>query len=319
MCTHSQGNDSLPYRLYKDKLVLFSDIGFNSAPFSITDNFKLGVKKLQYKNNIRTTLGFGIAYKWFALRIGLALPGNIKAESRFGNTEYFDVGLKFNIKQVFTTINLRNYRGYVIKDEYKWNDSLTSLTPNGIYPNINATSISANVWWFKSKTFNMHAVLGRVGHYLKPAKTWYFKTSLNYFGLSNTEGSVVPSSLADSTDRSNASIIGALDLGVIPGYAYVNRINNWQFAIFGGLGGVIQNKFYTTLGKTRSFLGIAPRVDFRLLGGYSKPSYFILLNTDFDFKTVKIQDLQYNQTFYSIKLVLGVRIKTKNSKRKDSE
>ena len=313
----SQENDVLPYTLYKNKIVAFTDVGFNSAPFSIVDKFGKGVKKLQFKHNIRATLGLGIAYKWFALRIGFALPGNLKAESKFGNTDYFDVGLKFNIKQVFTSINLRNYRGYVIKDEYKWNDSLSSLTPNGIYPDIRTTNISANVWWFRSKDFNMHPVFGRVGHYTKAAKTWYFKTSLNFFGVSSPS-SIISPIINDSTDRSNASNIGAFDLGVIPGYAYVNRINNWQFAVFGGLGGVLQSKFYTHNTKTRSYLGIAPRVDLRLIGGYSKPSYFVLLTTNFDFKSVKIQHLKYNQSYYTIKLVAGVRIKTKSSKRKGS-
>ena len=315
---YSQYNDSLPYTMFKDKIVAFTDVGFNAAPFSLLDNYGLGVKKLQFKHNIRATLGFGFAYKWFALRIGFALPGNLKSESRFGNTEYFDLGLKFNIKQVYTNINLRNYKGYVLKDEYKWNDSLNSLTPNGFYPNLTSTNISANVWWFRSKEFNMNPVLGRVGHYDGPAKTWYFKTSLNFFGISSS-GNIVSPLLSDTTDRANASTIGAIDLGVIPGYAYVNRVNNWQFALFGGLGGVIQSKFYTTHGKTRSFLGIAPRVDLRLLGGYSKPSYFVLLTTDFDFKSVTIKDLKYNQTYYTIKLVAGIRIKTKSSKRKHSD
>ena len=96
-------------------------------------------------------------------------------------------------------------------------------------------------------------------------------------------------------------------------------MNNWQFAVFGGLGGVIQSKFYTNGDVTRSFLGIAPRLDFRLLGGFSKPEYFVFLTTDFDIKSIQIQELKYNQNFYTVKLVAGIRIRTKASKRKDSE
>ena len=159
----------------------------------------------------------------------------------------------------------------------------------------------------------MHPVLGRVGHYNRAAKTWYFKSSINFFGITNSSD-IVPDLLADSTDRMNAQSIGAIDIGFIPGYAYVNRINNWQFSIFGGLGGVLQVKNYVINGNSRSFLGIAPRLDFRLLGGYTKPGYFIFLTTDFDVKSIKIQSLQYKQSFYQIKLVAGLRIKTKKSK-----
>jgi len=315
----SQENDTMPYTMYKDRLVLFSDLGFNSAPFTLKDNYLLGVKKLSFKNNIKAALGIGIAYKWFGLRVGFTLPRNIKAESKFGNTNYFDVGLKFNIKQVFTSIDLRRYDGYVIKDEYKWNDSITSLTPNGIYPKVSSTSISANVWWFKSKEFNMQPVMGRVGHYNKSAKTWYFKTSLNYFGITSNDGSIAPTQLTDSTDRTNANAVGALDFGLIPGYAYVNRVNNWQFTIFGGLGGVIQSKFYATGPISRGFLGIAPRVDFRLLGGYSKPGYFVFITSDFDFKSIQIQNLSYNQAYYNVKLLVGVRIRTKKSRQESKD
>ena len=308
-----QENDSLPYKMYKDRFVMYADVGFNSAPFSLSDKFQNGEDKLKYKNNISPALGIGVAYKWFALRVGFALSGNLKAKNKFGETNYFDIGLKFNIKQVFTNIDLRSYRGYALKDEYKWNDSLNELTPNGIYPNLTATSISANVWYFKSKDFNMHPVLGRVGHYNRAAQTWYFKSSINFFGITNSSD-IVPDLLADSTDRMNAQSIGAIDIGFIPGYAYVNRINNWQFSISGGLGGALQVKNYVINGNSRSFLGIAPRVDFRLLGGYTKPSYFIFLTTDFDVKSIKIQSLQYKQSFYQIKLVAGLRIKTKKSK-----
>ncbi len=294
-------------------------MGFHSAPFSLKDNYGLDVNKLKYKNNLKIALGFGFSYRWFALRIGFALPGNILAESRYGNTDYFDIGLKFNIKQTFCNIDFRSYSGYAIKDAYKWNDTLTELTPNDIRPNTRSASISANVWWFLSKNFHMKAVQGKAGHFTGESKTWYFKTSLNYFGISNDFGPLVPKELADTSDRINARTIGAIDLGVIPGYAYGNRINNWQFAVFAGIGGVIQSKFYTKGDITRGFLGIAPRVDLRLMGGYSKPRYFVLLATNFDIKSIKIQDLSYNQTFYNIKLIGGIRIHTKKSRQQEKE
>ena len=313
----SQESDSSAYTLYQERIVVYTDLGFNSAPFSLQDNYTLGVKKIQYKNNIRAILGLGIAYKWFAIRLGLAIPGQIKPISRFGKTKYFDLGLKFSVKQMFFDIDLRNYQGYVVKDEYKWNDSLSSLKPNGIYPSINSVSVSMNAWYFNSKDLNMRAVFGMVGHYEKPVHTWYIKSSINYFGITNGVNSIVPAALSDSSDRQNADAIAAFDLGAIPGYTYVNRVNNWQFAVFGGVGGVVQTKFYTNNGQTRGFLGIAPRFDFRLIGGYSKPKYFVLLATDFDIKSIKMQELKYNQLFYNVRLIAGLRlIKKEKAKKK---
>ncbi len=313
----AQETDSLPFRLFRDRVVLFGDLGFNSAPFSLKDNYGLGVKTLKYRNNIKAVLGIGFSYRWFSLRVGFALPGNLLSAAKYSNTEYFDAGLKFNIKQTYCTIDFRSYHGYGIKDAYKWNDTLDSSTPYDVRPGTRSASFSANVWWFLSKKFHMKAVLGTTGHFTGVSKTWYLKTSLNFFGVSNDFGALVPHELTDTSDRVNANSIGAIDLGVIPGYSYSNRIKNWQFSIFGGLGGVIQSKFYTKGDVTRGFLGLAPRIDLRLIGGYSKPKFFVLLATDFDIKSVKIQDLSYNQSFYNVKLITGVRIPTKRSKEKE--
>ena len=313
-----QKSDTVKHELFKNRVVLFADLGFNSAPFSLQDNYLLGVNKLDYKNNIRAVLGIGGAYKWFALRIGYALPGNLKSKSEYGNTEYFDVGLRFNIKRTFTNVVIRSYKGYAIKNAYEWNDTLDLEQPNAIMPNVSSTSISANVWYFISKEFKMQAVDGKVGHYTGAAKTWYFKTSLNLFGISNDTSPLIPEELRDSTiDRHHASSVGAIDLGLIPGYAYVNRIKNWQFAVFGGFGGVLQSKFYTKGQTSRGYLGIAPRIDIRFIVGYSKPKYFIMLTSDFDIKSLQIQNLKYNQTYYNLKIIGGFRFHTKKSRQKD--
>lgn len=313
----AQENDTLPYQIFRDRVVLFGDLGFDSAPFSLQDKYEQGVTKVKYRNNLRAVLGLGFAYRWFSLRVGFALPGQILSEHKYGKTEYFDVGMKFNLKQTFCTLDLRSYHGYAIKDAYKWNDTLDKSTPNDIRPGTRSANISLNAWWFLSKQFSMKAMLGTAGHFTGASKTWYLKTSMNYFGVSDDYGQIIPNELSDTTDRSQATTIGAFDLGLIPGYAYGNRINNWQFSVFAGLGGVIQSKFYTIHGNTRGFLGIAPRVDFRLAGGYSKKKFFVLLATDFDIKSLRIQDLRYNQTYYNIKIISGVRLPTKRSRERE--
>ena len=306
--------------MFKNDVILSADLGFYSAPFSIKDNYQLGVSKLKFKNNPKLVVGLGFSYKWFALRFGFALPVNLKSESKFGQTDYYDIGLRFNLKQTFTAIEFRNYKGFAIKDAANWNDSIKdSGKTNQIRPNTTAISVSANVWWFKGKEFNYQAAMGKVGHYTGEGKTWYFKSTLNFFGVSNLYETLVPTELLDTSDRINAHGVGAIDIGFIPGYAYVNRIKNWQFSIITGLGGVIQAKYYTNNGVNRSFLGLAPRIDLNLMVGYSRPKYFILLTSDFDIKSVNIQDLSYNQSYYNIRLTGGFRIKTKQKKSKQKD
>jgi hypothetical protein len=313
----SQESDTLPYILYKDRVILYSDVGFNAAPFSIKYKFPGGINKIQFKHNLKPTMGLGIKYKWFGLRIGFGLPGHLRAKSRYGKSSYTDIGLNFSLKKLYWDIDLRGYSGYVIKDADRWNDTLNTLSPNDFRPKTQVISTSINVWYLNSKSFKMDAVYGKVGHYTKPEHTWYFKSSLNFFGASNGGEPLIPDDLVDTTTiKTLANSIAALDLGIIPGYAYVNRIDNWQFSVFAGLGGVVQAKFFDATGINRGFLGLAPRMDIKLVGGYSKPKYFVWIVTDFDIKSIRFQDISYRQTYYSIKLVAGMRLKTKEKKQK---
>ncbi len=314
----AQESDTMNYELFKKRVVLFSDLGFNSAPFAIKDNYSLGVEKIKYRNNIKPTLGIGVSHKWFGIRIGLTLPLNILDENKFGNTNYFDVAVKVNIKKTFCNLSFRNYQGYAVKGAYKFNDSLSQDTPNAIMPLIHSTSLSANVWCFRDDSFKMQAFQGKTAHFTGESKTWYLKGSLNFFRVSNESGTIIPTELTDITDRKNAQKIGAIDLGIIPGYAYGNRMNNWQYGFFVGLGGVLQSKYYTKDGTTRSFLGLAPRVDFKISGGYSQSNFFILLISDFDIKSLKIQGMNYNQTYYNVRIMSGFRLHTKKSRKRDS-
>lgn len=318
--SHSQDSlDSVPYTTYRDKIILYSDLGFSSAPFTIRGDFENNVNRLKYRHNQRLIMGLGFSYKWAALRIGFGLPVLLRPESRFGPSNYVDLGFTFNLKQTFWDFDFRNYSGYVLKDAYQWNDTLNALNPNAKMRRTRSTSLSINSWYFRSKDFKMNAVLGKKGDYKRSHGTWYFKGTLNVFGSGNDGGGLLPIEIADTNLTINkVSAITALDIGVVPGYAYVHRWSHWQAAGFGGIGGVLQSKFFAADGQTRGFLGLAPRIDLRLIVGYSKTKYFLWLHCNFDVKSIRFRDLSYQQTYNTIRLTGGVRL-DKRKKMKNSE
>lgn len=305
---------------YRDQFILYSDLSFKAAPFTLRDNYNEGLKKLAFKHNFRPSMGIGFAYKWIALRIGFALPGHMRPISRFGKSNFTDLGVKFNIKSTFWDIDFRNYRGYVIKNAYFWNDTLDAITPNDVRSGQNAASFSINTWYIRNKEYKMNSVIGIKGDFNGSAKSWYFRGTLNFFGIGNDNGSITPAELIDTTDsKSYASSLSALDLGIIPGYAYTFKQNNWQVSGFGGLGLVLQGKFYAAQNITRGFLGIAPRFDLRLIGGYTKKNYFFWLFTDFDIKSIRFQEMRYNQVYYQVGLMGGYRFNKRVKKEKDNK
>ncbi len=313
--------DSLDYKLYRNQLVLHADLGFKAAPFNfVYDKFPKGINSLKFRHNIKPALGIGMAYKWFAMRIGFGLPIELRPVSRYGRVNFTDFGIKFNIKRTFWDLDFRSYSGYVIRNAYKWNDTLTKLNPHDIRPKTRVASMSLNCWYFKSKQLNMHSVFGIRGDFKNTTGTWYYKSTVNIFGLSNSDSlgayPILPIEFVDTNvTKTSGSAAFAFDLGCVPGYAYVKRKGDWQAALFGGLGAVIQAKSFQVKSLTRTFIGLAPRLDMRFIAGYSKPKYFVWLVTDFDIKSISFQGLSYRQTYYNLSLVGGYRFKERTKKR----
>ncbi len=307
--------DTLPYTLFSNNIVLYTDLGFNSSPFSIKDDFIGGLDKLQFKHNLKATQGLGVMYQWFSLRLGFTLPGTLRNSDRWGKTRYSDLRLSFSVKRMYCDVGIRHYRGYVVKNAYPWNDTLSADQPHEFRPNTRSNSVSVNTWYFFNKNFRMPVVIGKVGHYKKAQYSGYLRGTINIFGVGNDTIPLVPELLIDTTqNKSSVHTITAVDIGLIPGFAYVNRIDNWQFSVLGGFGGVIQARFLESKKGTRGFLGLAPRFDVRFNAGYSQPKYFVMLITDFDFKSIRQNELVYFQSYYSLRIAAGIRCNRKPKK-----
>jgi hypothetical protein len=307
--------DSLPYSLYGDKIVLYSDLGFNTAPINLKYHFRDDIRHLRYRNNSNLVLGLGFSYKWFALRLGINLPVPLRS-GRYGKTQYFDLGFDFTVRKLFFDVDYHLYQGYALKNAWRWNDSIDGKRPHLLRPDINSASFSVNVWHFRSKDFKMQAMRGKTGSYDRDIESWYFKYTLNIHGM-NTDGNqpIVPYELHDSLESKTLSHgITALDFGVVPGYAYIKRWKQFQIGAMAGLGVVIQSKFYSYPEQTRGFLGLAPRFDFKFIAGYNRPKYFLMLLTDFDNKSIRFNNFRYGQTYYQLKIVGGIRLDKKKKK-----
>jgi len=302
-----QTDSEKPYEDYREKLVLYSDVGYNTAPFNVRFPFSSELEQINYRNNYRTILGIGVAWKWFALRVGIPVFNRYRSNELFTKSDQLNLSADYEYKHWFFEGNLNLTRGYAALTATQWNQN--SPSENELFPNLLSYNVSMGTWYFKNKNFKINALLGKRARYLREVKSWYLKGAMNIFGLDNLNHTILPNVLCTpSATRTYAQSIGALDVGLIPGFAYVNAINNWQFSSWFGLGGVIQFKGYTaTTGINRVFLGLAPRYDFRLMGGYTSRDFFAFLVSDFDNKSMAFNNLSFNQYFYSIQLLFGKR------------
>lgn len=315
--TYAQNDTTLAYELYKDKIVLYSDLGYNSGPFSITYPFNESISNIKYRNNYKTVLGIGGAYKWLAIRIAFAIGDNKKYTEKFGTTDFRAFRASYTYKQTYFEFDLRGFKGFVVRNAYAWNDSITKELPNDIRPNTTAFGFSLNGWYFNNENLNMSAVYGKRGHYNKNTGSFYLKNSVNIYGIENNKKSLIPSALIDTNNTKTSSpFLSAFDFGIIPGYVFILKKNNWQFSSLFGFGGVIQNKYYKAENTTRGFLGLAPRYDIISVAGYSNDDYFIFASADFNNKSIRYNELIYRQSFYHLKLIAGIRLNKKTKELK---
>jgi hypothetical protein len=287
---------------------MYSDVGYNANPFSLRGNFGQNVNELSYKNNFSPFLGLGFAYKWFHLRVGFPIIGNIRSASKFGQTTQYNFAYDLTYKKVWYDFEFKSTFGYALKNAAQWDTSSNDQQPHQILPKVQSLNLMMNGWYFKNPEFQMNGLLGKRAHYTKEILTWYLKGTINYFGSANRNGSLVPEQIQDpQIPIQTLTQLQAFDFGVVPGVAYVNRKNNWQIGGWLGLGPVIQIKGYETPDYSKLFLGLAPRFDMRFMGGYSSDERFFFIVTDFDNKSIRYNELNYRQLYYAIKFVAGFR------------
>ena len=130
---------------------------------------------------------------------------------------------------------------------------------------------------------------------------------MNLHGISSPDGLLPYEYINDNRSILQSALMSVFDFGAVPSYVYGNNINGWQFGGFGGLGVVLQAKFYEFDNTTRGFLGLAPRIDLRLQGGYNVEKWFVMLDAAFDNKSIRFNDVRYRQNYYYLRFLYGYR------------
>ncbi len=293
---------------FRERPVMYADLGYNANPFFLKGNFGQDVTELSFKNNFSPFLGIGFAYKWFHLRLGFPVIGNVRSTSKFGQTTQYNFAYDLTFKNVWYDFELKSTFGYALKNAGNLDASGSNQKPHLILPKARSLNFMLNGWYFKNPAFQMNGLLGKRAHYTKEILTWYIKGTMNYFGSANKNGSLVPLQIQNTQVPIQAlTKLDAFDFGVVPGLAYVNRKNDWQIGGWIGLGPVVQIKGYETPTFTKVLIGLAPRIDLRIMGGYSSDERFFFIVTDFDNKSINFEQIRYRQLYYAIKIVAGYR------------
>lgn len=300
-------NDSLPYSVYSDKIVVHTSLSYKDAPFNLKSDFG-DFNKLKYRANLNLIHGIGIAYKWFAININYKIPSYLRNRSKYGTTKYFDLGFQFNLKSWYFRVDFHDYIGYGIKNAGIISDTLP-LTSSNYYLNddLQSISIGINAYHFFNHDLRMKAATGIVGRYTEPVHGLYLRLTTNLNAITAPNGLIPYAYLNTDLSIHSATTISSFDFGVIPGYAYINNLDGWQFGVFAGLGALVQVKSFKYANQNRSFLGLSPRIDLKVQMGYNVEKWFLMVTSSVDQKRISFSNLTYNQAYYYVRLTYGYR------------
>lgn len=303
------------YTLYKKRLIISLESGFNSSP--LTFGLKYGeVKEVRFTPNPPWIIKPSICYYGVTLRIGFKLPANLLSTKEYTKTSYFDVDLNFAIKRrVYFGFDFQYYKGFTLMNQANYDTSGVIRGNNGIYPNLNTTEAGINVRFFFNKKFNYKAALGIQGDYKTSVFSPYIYGYLGGYGVGNNNNFIFPNALHnESVSISKARNISSFEFGAIPGVAGVFRKGWFQGNMILGFGPLIQTKSYISSEASRGYLGLNLRTDLQLSLGVQKDKWYLLLNSDFKFRTIKINPVKFNQYYYYVRLVAGYRFHVKTPK-----
>jgi hypothetical protein len=287
---------------YNHKAIVYTDLGYSSAPFSIQFKSINNDVKLVYKNNIQPFIGVGFIYKFISLHYTHLLPVHIKSVEKFGDNKYFNLNFDYTHKNIYSDIGFAQYQGFGIK-----NTNELSKGNQLIFKDLKSKSFYLNSWYFGNKEFKIASLRGVRSVVDKSLFSWYLKGTFNVFNLKNSNP-ILPSefSLTQTTINTSYAIHG-VDIGIVPGLAYVKRVKEWQVGALGGFGGVLQEKGFKSDKSNRYYIGLAPRYDLKIMFGYTKHDLFTMLHFEIDNKTIRLNDYKYNQSYYTVRIIGGYR------------
>ena len=130
----SAQDDSLVIENFRDRKVIFADLGYTTAPFFLRYPYTSEIGKLSYKNNFRLFMGLGFAYKWFSMRVGFPVLKSFRSVEKYGETKQFNLGFDFSFKKWYYDFEFKSVLGYSIQDANRWDSTYTEAKPNLFLP-----------------------------------------------------------------------------------------------------------------------------------------------------------------------------------------
>lgn len=294
---------------YTDKLILRADLGFSTGSFKIKNDNTGMLSTVRFKSNTPIIFGIGAIYKGLSGKINFSTPIMLKNEE-YGKSTFFNIKFNYIYRNFLFEIDFHNYLGYTIPEALSFKDPSEVYGNNTFYQNnTRHRSLTLSAYHLFDKSIHLPSIYGISTVANSDSYSYYVKYTAAQTAYLNGKDPILPLELQDINDSKQAARkFSSFDLGAMGGICAIRKFDNWQVSCMAGLGFVIQEKAYHTANLSRHFLGLSPRYDFKLIGGYSVDKWFVMLYTELDNKATRFNDFKIRSNFFSVQATAGIRI-----------
>ncbi len=299
-----RNHDSTYIKSYADKFT------FRLLAIHKFNNFSLNDKEMDasllYRPDKKVNLGFGIAYKWFA--IDLAFNFGISENSDFENKETFDFQATVFGGMHYLSASYQYYYGYQLSEVN--GVPVDSQPENEIRGDIRTAAMGLQyLFAYNYDQFSLKAPFIQNEIQRKSAGSWLLGAKFQLFTM-DADSSVVPESAKPhfSQDAYLTNIYSS-DVGVNLGYMYTFVLHGKFYLTLSAIPGidVALGDFKTDIKKP-----ISTKVSFSFISmnslGYNADKFFCGVQLIGDINQMPLQrELAMRQTFGKLKFNVGYR------------
>ena len=276
-------------------------------------------KKLIFKPNPQSMIGFGFSYSWLSLGVSFLLPSDNAADEKYGKTQKFDFEAHYTMRKLMIDLTLKNYKGFYLSNPGKFISSWNSGDPYPQAPNLQTVSLAASiVYVLRPDRYSSNAAYSFTKAMRRSGGSWMLGGFFSINGVIS-DTSILPSVIKENGIDPKLDLRGIVfsNIGVSYGYSHLFTIwkkNFFSFTLLPGLSAQKVTQYSSIDGSVKEFSTLALRNILRFSIGRNGDNYYWGLATYIESSTVKHNDSQLFLNSGHIEFFLGYRLNTSNWK-----
>jgi hypothetical protein len=311
--------DTTKYQKFNDRLIVAwfqSYKTFNSELTQVTVKDSLGQSSYEYSAEANNISGIELNFDKINIQIGLkSVPP--KDETKYGRTNYFNLGFNFGGNRWFVESAIRKYTGFYDKNTPNYDTSFKRKGNFRQLPNMSSTLTKVKFLYFTNyKKYSFRSGYACNYRQLRSAISWVLAASI-YSNNQNTDSSFVPQvgrpyyrHFADlnGIQVSGLSVNGGLTFNLVLWKA-------WFLNMFLTMGPDQQwRKYNLGKGKSESLSYMTINGDFRMSMGLNMKKFYILFTTNVDGTSYSNYLIKYRTNSVNGNFTFGWRFAVKAPK-----